>query len=163
MAVRQRQDEQGRLLAGAGADDLGAAEIALGLAGRVEQGHEDFRLGLLRGRDGGADDAGAGWVVVRVAEAFVDASGAVPLLGRGVPVGVEDLVDDRDERAQDRLGAERAGAVKRRFGVVDDLAERAEVQPILGARLAQAQFAVRTRRRISDQSSMLGNTPASRG
>jgi hypothetical protein len=129
------------LLADAGADALGATEIALSLAGRVEQRHEHFLLGLLIGCDRGANVAGAGWVVVRVAEAFVDASGAVPLLGWGVPVGVEDLVDDRDERAQDWLGAERASAVRGWFGVVDDRADRAEVQPVLGARAAQTQFA----------------------
>jgi hypothetical protein len=54
-------------VADAGDDDLGATEVGLGLAGRVEQGHEDLGLGLLAGADGVADDAGTASVIVLVA------------------------------------------------------------------------------------------------
>jgi hypothetical protein len=67
IAVRQRQHAQGGLVPHAGDDDLGAAEVHLALAGRVEQGHEDFRLGLLGGPDGVADVTGATRIAVFVA------------------------------------------------------------------------------------------------
>src|SRR5262249_42352835 len=47
VAVRQGEDEQGRLVADTGHDHLGAAEVTLGFTRRMEQGDEDFGLGLL--------------------------------------------------------------------------------------------------------------------
>ena len=38
VAVRQRQDEQGRLVTHASDDDLGAAEVHLALTGRMDRG-----------------------------------------------------------------------------------------------------------------------------
>src|SRR5579883_1994710 len=67
VAVRQRQHEQGGLVRDTGNDDLGAAEVHLALAGRMEQGQEDLRLRLLVGADGGADDAGTAGVAVLIA------------------------------------------------------------------------------------------------
>src|SRR5712692_8975212 len=47
VAVRQREDEQGGLVADTSDDDFSAAEVALCLAGWVEQRHEDLGLRLL--------------------------------------------------------------------------------------------------------------------
>jgi hypothetical protein len=104
VAVRQCQDEQGSLAAGTGHNHLGVSEITPGFARRMQQGNEDLCLGVLGGGDGGADDAGATGVVVLVAQAFVDASGGVPLLEWGEAVVVEELLDDGQEGAEDGLG-----------------------------------------------------------
>jgi hypothetical protein len=141
IAVRQGEDEQGRLVADAGDDDLGAAEVALGGPGRVQQGHEHLGLGLLVGGDGGADDAGTASVVVLVAEAFKDATGGVALLGRGVAVVLQDLVDDGQEGAEGGLGPRPDLPEGRWLGVVDDLGDGAEVEAVLAAGLPQAQLA----------------------
>jgi hypothetical protein len=57
IAVRQRQHEEGRVVAYARDDDLSAAEIQLALTRWVKQGHEDLSLRLLVGTHGIAVDA----------------------------------------------------------------------------------------------------------
>ncbi len=141
VAVRQRQHEQGRLVPYPGDDYLGAAEVHLALAGRVEQRHEDLGLGLLVGADGIADDAGTPRVTLLVTQALIDPSGRVTLLGRCVPVVVDDLLKDGQERAEDGPGARLRGAEGRRLRVPDDLADGPEVEVVFGASLSHADLA----------------------
>jgi hypothetical protein len=94
VALRQGEDEQGGLVANTSHNNLGMSEIALGNAGRVQQGDEDLGVGLFEGGDGVADDAGTARVVVLIAQAFKDASRGVSLLGGREAVVVEDLLDD---------------------------------------------------------------------
>src|SRR5262249_54562310 len=88
-----------------------------------------------------ADDAGAAGVAVLVAQALIDASGGVPLLGRCVAVVVEELPEGGQERAEDRLGPFLRGAGGGRLRVPDDLADGPEVEAVLGAGLAHAERA----------------------
>src|SRR5262249_130500 len=130
IAVRERQHEQGRLVTHAGNDALGAAKVHLALAGRMEQGHEDLGLGLLVDADGVADDAGAAGVTVLVTQALIDTSGGVTLLGWCVAIRINDLLEDGQEGAKDRLGAGRRDTEGRRLGLPDDLADGPEVEVV---------------------------------
>ena len=62
-------------------DDLGLAEVDLGLAGAVGQRDEDLGVALPPGADGVLDDGQAAVVAVLVAEPLEDPLGGVPLLG----------------------------------------------------------------------------------
>ena len=116
------------------------AVVALGLARRVAQGYEDLGLRLLQSPHRVADDAGATPVVMLVAEAIIDASGGVALLGRGVLVVVEDLLDDGEERSENRSRTWRGLPVGRGLGLVNDRVGGAEVEVILQASLPEAQL-----------------------
>jgi hypothetical protein len=102
-------------VADASDDDLGAAEVHLSLSGWVEQRQEDLSLGLPVDADRGADDAGAARVAVLVAQAFIDASCGVTLLGRCVAVIVKDLLEDGQEGTENGLGSGLGGVEGRRF------------------------------------------------
>jgi hypothetical protein len=141
VAVGQRQHEQGGLVPRLGDHHLGPAEVALGLPGRVRQRHEGLGLALLPGRDRGTHDAGTAGVVVLVFETLVDSPRRVPLLGRGVPVLLQDPLDDGQESVEDRLGPRAALAERGWLLVVDDLVDGAEVEPVDAGRLTQAQLA----------------------
>jgi hypothetical protein len=141
VAGRQRQDEQGGLIPHAGDDHPGAAEVHLALAGRVEQRHEDLGLGLLVGADGIADDAGAPRVALLVAQALIDTSSGVTLLGRCLAVVVDELLQNGQERAEDRFGAGLRGAEGQRLRVSDELADRPEIEMVFGASLSHADLA----------------------
>src|SRR5512143_703670 len=60
-------------------------------------------------------------ITVLVAEAAEHLHGSVPLLGRGVLVVGQDLVDDRPERPQDRGGSLVSPGVGSRLGLGEDL------------------------------------------
>src|SRR5262249_23457488 len=118
----------------------GAAEVALGLAGRVQQRHEHLGTGALPGADDIADAGEATGVTVLVAEPLVDADGGVPLLGRRGAVGVEDVVDERDDRVEDGLGP-RGRLTRPRLGLLDDFLDGPPVEAVLGAGLSHADLA----------------------
>src|SRR5262245_54790194 len=103
--VGQGENEEGGATALSGNDDSGMSVIALGLAGRMKQGNEDLGLGLLEGTDGIANDTGTAAVTMFVAEAIVDASGGMALFGWGVLVIVQDLLNDGEERSENRAWA----------------------------------------------------------
>ena len=81
-------------------DDLGVAEVGLGLAGRVGQRDEDLGGAGPPGADGDLDHGQAALVAVLGPEPVEDPLGGVPLLLGGLPVVLEDLMDDRQERAR---------------------------------------------------------------
>ena len=120
--------------------DLGLAEVDLGLAGRVGQRDEDLGGPGLPGGDGLLDDGLAAFVAVLVAEPLEDPLGGVPLLPRGLPVVLEDLVDDGQEGAELGPGPGAVPAVAGRLGVVEDLLERVpvDVELAAGGALAEA-------------------------
>src|SRR5437879_594342 len=60
-------------------------------------------------------------VGVLVAEATEHLHGGVPLLGRGVLIVGQDLVDDRPEWSQDRGGSLVGPGVRNRLGLCEDL------------------------------------------
>ena len=105
IAVHQRHHEKGDLDLHAVEHDVGIAEIDLGLAGPVAQGHE--RLGVLAapGPHGVLDDGVAAVVVVLGLQAVEDAFGGVALLAGGVLILLQNLVDDRQERLELGLAA----------------------------------------------------------
>src|SRR5262249_34994372 len=116
-------------------------EVHLALTGRVEQRHEDLGLGLLVSADGIADDAGAAGVAVLIAQALIDASRGVTLLGWGVAVVIDDLLQGGQEGGEDGFWAWRRGAEGGRLGLADDLADGPEVEVIFGAGLSHADRA----------------------
>ena len=138
--VRQGEDEEGGLAALAGHDNGGRAVVALGLAGAVQQGHEDLGLGVAAGSDGVADDAHAACVAVLVAQTLKDASSGVALLGGSRAVVCEDLLDGVQEGPQDGLGSAFELLVGAGLGLVDNFDDGAEVEVILAAGLPEAQF-----------------------
>jgi hypothetical protein len=119
--------------------DLGLAEVDLRLAGRVGQRDEDLGVAAPPGADGVLDDGQAASVAVLIAEPPVDPHGGVPLLPRGLPVVLEDLVDDGQERLEDRGPPRRGAAVAGGLGMGEDLAEGLEVDAVLAAGGALAQ------------------------
>jgi hypothetical protein len=139
VGVRQGHDEDGHLGRPAVERDRGLAEVGLGLAGRVGQRDEDLGVAALPGADGVLDDGQAAGVAVLVAEPPVDPDGGVPLLPGGLAVVLEDLVDDRQERLEDRRPLGRGAAVARRLGVREDLAEGLPMDAVLAAGGASAQ------------------------
>jgi hypothetical protein len=76
-----------------------------------------------------------------IAEAIVDASGGVALLGRGGLVVAEDLLDDGQERSENGTRSLLWLPVGLRFGVMNDLVDGAEVEVILQAGLPETQLA----------------------
>ena len=140
VGVRQGHDEQGHRGGLAVEDDLGLAEVDLGLAGGVGQRDEDLGGPEPPGGDGLLDDGQAALVAVLVAEPLEDPAGGVPLLPRGLLVGLEDLVDDGQEGVELGPGAGRRAAVAGRLGMVEDLRERVpvDVELAAGGALAQA-------------------------
>src|SRR5512135_2603288 len=86
------------------------------------------------------DGGQAAFVTVLVAEPLEDAAGGVPLLPRGLRVGLEDLVDDGQEGVELGPGPRCSAAVAGRLGVVEDLLERipVDVELTAGGALAQA-------------------------
>src|SRR5206468_4280776 len=77
-------------------------------------------------------------VAVLVAEPLEDAVGGVPLLLRGLPVILEDLMDDGQEGVE--LGPRPGGRPEGgRLGVVEDLGQRVPVDLVLAAGGALAQ------------------------
>ena len=117
VGVRQGHDEDRHLGRPAVEGDLGLAEVDLGLAGRVGQRDEDLGGAAPPGPDGVLDDGQAAPVAVLVPEPVEDPLGGVPLLLRGLPVVLEDLVDDRQERLEDRGPLGLGAAVAGRLGV----------------------------------------------
>src|SRR4051812_28959628 len=124
VGVRQGHREQGDLGGLAIEMDLGLAEIDLGLARGVGQGDEDLGGTELPGSDRLLDDAQAALIAVLVADPLEDPMGGVPLLPGRLLVGLEDLVDDRQEGFELEPGAGSGPAVSRRLGMAEDLPER---------------------------------------
>ena len=105
------------------------------------EGDEDLGLVLAQLGDDGADDALAAGVALG-AEAVEDAACCVALLGRGVQVVAEDLLDEGEEGIEDGLGAWLGAALcGGQVGLMDDLVDGAEVEVVLGGSLAEAQLA----------------------
>src|SRR5262249_18850379 len=123
----------------------------------------DLGLGLLVGPHGVADDAGAAGVAVLVAQALKDASGRVPLLGgawRSSP-----MICWTTARKGPRTGLRRGGGSRKGGGSGRRTILRAvrKLSPYSEQGFRRLISPARTRRRISDQSSTLVSTPASRG
>ena len=114
-------------------DDLGVAEVGLGLAGLVGQGDEDLGGGEPPGADGVLDDGQAARVAVLGLEPVEDPLGGVPLLLGCLLVVLEDLMDDGQEGIEDRGPLRLGAAVARRLGVVEDLLEGLPVDLVLAA------------------------------
>src|SRR5512135_1557631 len=139
VGVRQGQDEDGHLGRPAVEDDLGLAEVDLGLAGRVGQRDEDLGVTASPGPHGVLDDRQAAFVAVLVAEPLEDALGGVPLLPGGLAVILEDLMEDRQQGVELGPRAGRGPAIARRLGMAEDLGERVPVDVVLTASRSLAQ------------------------
>ena len=99
----------------------GLAEIDLGVARRMRQGHEHLPGPALLLPDVVGDDGDAAAEAVLVAQALEDPLRRVPLLLRKSPVRLEDLVDDRNERVKLRPCRRLRPAVSRGHRVLQDL------------------------------------------
>ena len=95
---------------------FGALHLLLALPGRCHLGPD---LGRAAG------------IPVLVTQALEDPLGRVALLGRGVTVRRQDLVDDTQELAQLRLRAGRALAIAGGFGVGQDLLQGLRADPVV--------------------------------
>src|SRR5262249_56001008 len=93
----------------------------------VGQRDEDRGGGGPPGGDGLLDDRQAALVAVLVAESLEDASGGVALLPGGLPVVLEDLVDDGQEAVELGPGPRGRAAIAGRLGVLEDLGQRVPV------------------------------------
>ena len=113
--------------------DLGLAEIDLGLARGMGQGNEDLGGPKPPGSDRLLDDGQAASVAVLVTEPLEDPVSGVPLLLGSLLVTLEDLVDDGKEGFELGLGPGSGPTVSRRLGVVEDLLERVPVDVELAA------------------------------
>ena len=155
VGVRQGHDEEGHRRRLAVEGHLGLAEVDLGLAGRVGQRDEDLGGPEPVGGDGLLHDGQAALIAVLVAEPLEDPPGGVPLLPGGLLVGLEDLVDDRQQGIELGPGSGCRAAVAGRLGVVEDLGERVPVDGELAAdRATRSGRRQRTRRWMSAGFSM---------
>ena len=75
--VRQRHDEQRYLGGSPIEDDLGLAEVDLGLAGRVGQRDEDIGMAASPGADGALDDGQSAGIAVLIAVGVPQLPGAL--------------------------------------------------------------------------------------
>ena len=130
---RQRQDEGG-VGVGPGGDEEGDQASAVGEvdmdvteigfetpAGEVSQRDEGLLMSAPVPPQVALHLAVTAGIAVLVAEATEHLHGGVPLLGRGVLVVGQDLVDDRPERPQDRGGSLVGPGVGIRLGLREDL------------------------------------------
>ena len=136
--VGQAHDREVGLALLAGDLHGGLAEVELGAAGQMGEGHVD--LGGVAAQAGHRDphlgDAAA--VAVLVAQTLEDALGGVALLGRRLAIGGEDLLDDGQVGPQLGLGAGRLLAVAGRLAVGEDL-----LQGLVGDAVLPADRALR--------------------
>src|SRR5207302_903002 len=79
------------------------------------------------------DHGQAARVAVLGPQAIEDPFGGVPLLPGGLPVVLEDLMDDRKEGFEDRGPLRLGAAIAGRLGVVEDLLEGLPVDLVLAA------------------------------
>ena len=115
-------DEEGDQAAAVREVDLDVAEIGFeALAGEMPQRDESFLMSSPVSPDVASHLAIAAVIVVLVAEAAEHLHGGVSLLGRGLLIVGEDLVDDRPERPQDRSGSLLGPGIGLRLGLGQDL------------------------------------------
>ncbi len=121
VGVRQAHHREGRLAADPGDLDRGLAEVELGLAGRVGERDEHLLVMAVVPGHRLLDLGDAARVAVLVPEATEDPRGRVVLLGGRLPVGGQDLLDDRKVGAELGPGARSPPPVPRWLGVGQDL------------------------------------------
>ena len=98
-----------------------------------------------------------------IAEPLEDPAGGVPLLPRGLLVGLEGLVDVGEEGVEPRPGAWRRAAVARRLGWPRTLVSVSQWMSNSRQAARLLRPSTRTRRRMSAQFSMSVNTQVPRG
>ena len=158
--VRQRHHEQRHLRLLAGQPDRRFAEVDLGLARRMRQRQEHLLVRLLPRADRVLDDRLAAGEAVLVPQPLEDPLGRVPLLLRRLPVVLQDLVDDRQERLELRLRPRLACAdspAARRAPGSSSASASPDRTSRQAARLLNSP--VSTRRRTSFPNSMSDRTP----
>ena len=115
-------DEEGDLTSAIGKVDLNVPEIGFEpMSRRMGQGDEGFTAPLAMRLDVALDLTVAASVSVFITEAAKHLLGGVPLLGRGLLVIGQDLVDDRMERTQDGCGTAPGLKGRHRLGLLQDL------------------------------------------
>ncbi len=129
VGVGKAHHGEGRLAQGASDANGGVTEVELGLSGRVGQRDEHLGGVPLVASHGLLHLGDAAGVAELVPEAREDALRGVVLLGRRLPVGLKDLLDDREVGSELGLGPGRALPVPGRFGVAKDFLERSHPTP----------------------------------
>ena len=139
IGIRERHHEQRHLRLFAVEEHVGKPEIDLSFSGPVTQRQKDFALLLFPGRHRFLDDRFAAFVPMLVAETFKDTLAGVTLFPMNLPVTLQDLVNDRQERFQLRWPRP-TPPIARRFRVRENLLERIPMNPRLGARSTLADL-----------------------
>ena len=119
--VGQAHDREVGLAVLAGDLHGSLAEVELGAAGRMGQGHVDLGGVAAQSRHRHLHLGDAARIAVLVAQALEDALGGVALLGWRLAIGGEDLLDGGQVGPQLGLGAGRLLAVAGRLAVGEDL------------------------------------------
>jgi hypothetical protein len=139
--VRQGEHEQGRRHRLPGHHHLGLAEVDLCFPRRVGERHEHLLLGPPPLGHRGPHDGAAAGVPVLVPQPLVDPLGRVPLLRGGRAVGLQDLMDDGQERVELGSATRLTQAERGRLRLPQDLLKGLPVDAVLAARLAFADLA----------------------
>jgi len=109
------------------------AEVGLGLARGVRQRHEHLGRAGPPGTHGVADHTDPALVTALAPQSIEDPLDRMTLLGRGLLVLLENLMDYRQEPIELGLGPRLTLLIARRFRVAEDLVQRLPVQVVLCA------------------------------
>ena len=141
IGVRQDQAEEGDLLASPPQLHHRFAEVDLGMARRMVQRNEGLAHRLPPGPDVVLHDRVAAREPVLVAQPLEDPMRRVPLLARhvGIPVRLQDRVDDAGEPVQLRPPRRLRPPIPRRRRIAQHLLHRPTVDTEPPARLVMAQ------------------------
>jgi hypothetical protein len=140
VAVRQRHHAEHHLDLTTTIDGLRLAEIELGLTRRMRQRHEDLRRGLLVTPDLVSNDGDSTGVAVLVAESLEDPLARMALLRMNLLVGLQNLMNHRDELPGLRFVPRVLLGPVWRFRIFQDLLNRPEIQIVLSAGLSPAHL-----------------------
>jgi hypothetical protein len=130
---RPGHDEERGLGRLAADDQLGVAEVGLGLLRAGLDGDEDLGVSLSVGADGIADDARAAPVAELASESMIDPRGGVPLPGGCRSIGLEDLMDRLQEGSEFGFDARIRLPVSRRLFAGQDLLESGPMEIVFPA------------------------------
>jgi hypothetical protein len=140
VAVGQRHDAEHDLDLTTTIDGLRLAEVELGFTRRMRQRHEHFRRRLFVASDLVTDDSDLARVVVLVAESLEDPLARMSLFPMDLLVGLENLVNHRDEGSNLWLVSCVLLGMVWRFRMFQNLLDRPEIQIVLQAGLPPAHL-----------------------
>lgn len=141
VALRQRHHTEHDLDLAATINGLRLAEIELCLARRMRQRHENLGHRTLVASNCILHDGDTARISVLAAKPFEDSLAGVALLRMDLLVGLQNLMNNRDERPNRRLASHALLAIAWRLFVAENLLNRSEIQIVLLAGLTPAHAA----------------------